>query len=334
MPASIFGNRFLSHREPAWHNLGLVVEEDVSAWEAYRRMGPYEVELRPLWTPGSNGQPLEVPLRAVVRKATDGLPDEFFGVAGKDYHLITPEQTVKVWDGALSLPVETIGALQNGETLFITTKLPSIDVRGDEVWMYLLVVAPFQPGQALEIRITAVRVVCQNTLMAAKRATSELYRIIHDQHVAERYGKWLAEAYQRTAVKAEALAESFELLANHRIWGEDRNYILEAAYPDPSRPRENATAEVMNQRMEWFEGALENVQRMRSAVTELFEGAGAGMGVEACAGTAWGLYNAVAECENYRRGRGDASVAKNVLFGNRGEIEERAFTAALEVCRN
>ena len=36
MPASIFGERFYGHREPAWHGLGTVMDEDLTATEAMR----------------------------------------------------------------------------------------------------------------------------------------------------------------------------------------------------------------------------------------------------------------------------------------------------------
>jgi hypothetical protein len=46
-------------------------------------------------------------------------------------------------------------------------------------------------------------------------------------------------------------------------------------------------------------------------------------------GTLWGLYNAVAELENFREGDTLQQAAASVMFGRRGSAIQRAFTAAV-----
>ncbi len=41
MAHNLFGERFVSARVPAWHQLGLVLEEPVSATQAWNLAGPY-----------------------------------------------------------------------------------------------------------------------------------------------------------------------------------------------------------------------------------------------------------------------------------------------------
>ena len=50
MAHNIFGERFLGQRKPAWHQLGLVVDEPIGAVKALERIGTYEVIMEDLVT--------------------------------------------------------------------------------------------------------------------------------------------------------------------------------------------------------------------------------------------------------------------------------------------
>jgi len=76
--------------------------------------------------------------RCLRNPTTDDPETRVFGIVGADYHLVTPDDFVSIWDERVGRPIETIGALGFGETFFISTTLPKMDVRGDEVEFYLL----------------------------------------------------------------------------------------------------------------------------------------------------------------------------------------------------
>ena len=334
MSASVFGSRFLSHREPAWHKLGLVVDEPLSAQEAFQRMGPYEVELVKV----RGNTPIgPLPYKVIVRKPTTDDPQHrTFGLVGLDYTLIRPEEFVQIWDDQVNEHVETIGALGHGETMFISTKMPSYDVAGDEIDNYLLAVSPMTGGDAAEVRVTPVRVVCQNTLIASAHMASETYRIWHTEGAKVRLAGWLREIYSRALERSQALQEAFSILAAHRVdvLGGQEDKVLHAAYPNPSLPRLDAPEEVIKSRQEGFAYSKVRQQAKRDAASELFQGAGQGSSSPAYAGTAWGLYNACCELEDYRRGRGPESIARNALFGGRAKAKAAAFEACLEISTN
>src|SRR4051794_40122386 len=121
MAHNLFGERFYSLRRPAWHGLGLVLDEELGAADAFDRIGAYDVHLEDLTTAGG----LPIPHKAIVRDRVDDQL-QVFGVVGPDYHLVSPRDVVTLWDKAVSRPVETIGALGKGETLFVSTKLPTL----------------------------------------------------------------------------------------------------------------------------------------------------------------------------------------------------------------
>lgn len=332
MPHDLFGERFVSHREPAWHSLGLVVEEPVSAAAAFQQMGPYDVFLADLKVEGVT---VEIGQRAIVRSPVPDDPEHrVFGMVGPDYGLISPEQFCSIWDEHVGQPVETIGVLGKGETMFISTKMPAFGVRGDEVDNYLLGVSPMTGASAAEARVTPVRVVCRNTLVLSEIMASEVYRIVHDATARERMATWLSDLYNRALERTEALREAFNVLAGHHMTRYGVDKVLALAYPMPKAIREDAPETVLARRAEFNNYLVDSHTAQRKAVRELFAGAGTGMDHTACAGTAWGLYNAVVEYEDYRRGRGVVSVAREALFGYRAKIKARVFDACLEQARN
>jgi phage/plasmid-like protein (TIGR03299 family) len=330
MAHNLFGERFYSMRKPAWHGLGLVLDTEIGAADAFDRIGAYDVHLEDLQTAGG----IPIPQKAIVRDRTsDDDQLQVFGVVGPDYNLVSPRDVVSLWDSAVKQPVETIGALGSGETLFVSTKLPTLDVNGDEVENYMLVVSPMTGNDALQIRVTPVRVVCQNTLIASKRASTETYRIVHDTRAKERLTKWLEEVYAKALKRMDDLNASFRAMATTPIDAEARGLVLEQVYTMPALPKQDVIESVYVERMRNYEYQVERMARRRGGAIELFEGKGHGLDRAPAAGSAWGLYNAVVEMEDYGGGGAPAAVAESALVGDRARAKERAFDACLELAK-
>lgn len=329
---NLFGSRFVSHREPAWHGLGLVLPEPIGAAEAFQRMGPYEVELVGL---RGNTPVGSLPYKLIVRDPTPDDPQHrHFGIVSRDYVLVRPKEFCQIWDEHVAQPVETIGSLGHGETLFVSMRLPTFDIQGDEVENYLLAVSPMTGGDAAEVRVTPVRVVCQNTLTLSGHLASEVYHVWHTPGAAERIASWLSDIYNHALEKAEVVKEAMKILAKHKVENSEQAQVLAKAYPNPKPPRTDAPDDVMQTRVENFKWALKQTKQRQEAVSRLFAGEGTGQDHPAAAGTAWGLYNAVTEYEDYRRGRGNASICQDALFGGRAQTKAVAFDACLEISRN
>jgi hypothetical protein len=235
------------------------------------------------------------------------------------------------------MPVETFGCLGKGEAMFITTGLPSYEVKGDEIQNYLMAVARFGAGGAgigaNETVITGVRVVCQNTLVAGMKAAVERYKIVHDENAVDRMWKWLHDAWEKAESRSRMLAEAYNVLANYKITDADQVQVLESAYPLPHKPGTDAPEQVVAGRNKLWEQGCELRLEQRQAVAELFAGAGMGMNTEAAAGTAWGLYNAAVELSDYggRKLKRMGAAAESSLFGDRAMVKVRAFEACSRV---
>lgn len=327
MSHNLFGERFGDQRFNAWHELGQVFGEPISASKAYKRLGPYEVRLAPCTADG-----VDLEQQAILRNPTTDDPEtRVFGTVGMDYHLITPEDFVSIWDERVGQPIETIGMLGFGETMFLTTYLPTLNVKGDEIEFYLLAKNPMTGLHAAEAMTTPVRTVCKNTLIAAEAAATQKLRIVHDEHGKTRMGDWLQEMYQEAETTAYALKEMFDVLAGFKVKAKDAELLFEEAYPYPNTPKRNAPARVMDQRLKWWSENVSLMDRRREGAQELFEGMGTGMDTVAAKGTLWGAYNAVVECEDYRRGKDEAKISTSILFGERADSKKRALKAALDI---
>lgn len=327
MSHNLFGERFGDQRKPAWHELGQVFGEPISAMKAYKRLGPYEVRLAPCTADG-----VELKQQAILRNPTTDDPEtRVFGTVGMDYHLISPEDFVSIWDERVGEPIETIGSLGYGETMFITTYLPKLDVKGDEVEFYLLAKNPMTGLHAAEVMTTGVRTVCQNTLIAAEAQATQRLRIVHDEHGKQRMGDWLQEVYADAESTAQVLKEIFDVLANKKIKTAQAVTLFEESYPYPNPPKKNAPKAVMDQRLKWWHENVSLMDRRREGAQSLFEGMGTGMDMPATKGTLWGAYNAVVETEDFRRGKDESQIASSILFGERADSKRRALKASMEM---
>lgn len=347
MAHEIFGERFYNRStEPAWHKLGTNNPEAQPALKVLREvLGEPVTTLEPVYAHLSDGSEVELPWhRALMRHPTPE-DDQYrtFAVVTKDYHLVTAGDVCRVWEehvkdprtGAF-VPVETMGFLRQGSTFFVTSRLPAIDVKGDEVEMYLGAVAPLDGVHAASTERWPLRVVCANTLRMAQERSADRYRVIHDELALERMGAWLAEMYERAVNETELVREALTVLADVSALETDVEAVLRAAYPTPPEVRRDAPDYVVAERAKRRDQLAARVVRYRDGARECFEGKGVGMDHPSCRGTLYGLYQAVSETECWRKGwnrdgREDELVAESLLMGPRGATIQRAHAAAMEV---
>lgn len=154
----------------------------------------------------------------------------------------------------------------------------------------------------------------------------------------ERLGDWLSDMYGQLQDRRTLVQDQYQLMAGVRIAEATKDAVLRAAYPEPRRPREDAPAPVVALRTREWERRRDRTLVFREAAARLFAGEGTGMDSLAAEGTMWGLYNAIVELEDYRRGHnrgGQESriAAQDAMFGYRQEVKTRALNKALELAR-
>lgn len=325
MAHQIYNEKFLSYRKPAWHGLGLVVNEELNASDAASRIAVPTITTEPVVT--ASGLPTSH--KAIIGE-TD--PRRVFSVVTTNYQEITHSDFVSSWDRRVKQNVETIGVLMKGAGLFISAKLPSFDVKGDEMQAYILAENWLTGTRSTKVRKTPVRVVCMNTLQMSDAASVMDIRILHNQSAVAQLDEALATIIEKSIGEYRAIREVFEILASYKAKDVEAQDVFKRSYPEIKMPqyllsRAASDSKALDQlaKIERDNGVR---TRHRNECFRLYSGEGVGCMSPAAKGTLWGAYNAVAEYEQYIR---DSRKSESVAFGAGKDRVTDAFEAACAI---
>lgn len=347
MAAEVLDDLFFADRkDPAWHGImreGLDPDRRYTATEVLAALGGPSYLKLPLETIATkqDGSHIAVPAYAIVRTPFGTHKEEaMMGLVKEGYHLVTPDDAAHMWEDRVGKHIETAAFLRDAKLFMMGCRLDPIDVRGDTMRIYLNMHI-WMDGLTASTAITSpVREVCMNTVEMAHRMARQSARFVHDRWIMERMGRWMAEVIEVAEHGVPALQQAMNLLADYRLQNPKPEvlHVLTNAYPTPPRPEADPYAgkDYAELREKKWQQEARLITDRRSAALELFKGRGRGMDSFAAAGTAWGLYNAVVEVEDWRGGaKGPVSDARAaaVLVGERAEAKGRAFAAAMEVAQ-
>jgi len=331
MADNIFGERFFGDRVSAWHGKGYVTEVAMKAVEALEKCGDYEVSMVPLLTPTGE----ETPYRAIRRSPTpDDARVRWFGSVSGDYALITPSQLATIWDTSLGVPVESMGALAEGRTFFITTRLAEYEVAKDTVVEYLATCNFLDGKNAFRLLRTPVRIVCQNTMVAGIEGATASFALTHNQEMAGKLGTWLAEMYSTAMEKRDLLKDLCNQMARTACDDEMATGMFARCYPIKGRPSTDGPRELVQRRLAEYESKIEAMTRRREGVACLWNGMATGY--ENLKGNVWGALQVVVEYEDHRPegAWGLGKAQESALLGDRAATKEIAFAEAVKLSRN
>jgi len=303
---------FASFREPAWHGLGTVFNEEVSTKEMLElaNLQDWNVRLEEVAIP--DGFESDRKYNYVTRtNPFDRSQNDILGVVGERYRILQNEELFDFGDALLDGGGrwETAGSIKGGRQVFGSLALERetvLDPSGvsDKVNSYLLVNTSHDGSIAIQASVTPVRVVCANTLNLAlgsgvgrNRSVKQSYKIRHTQTAS---GK--IQAAREALGLANAYMDEFDKLAQEMIQQTVSNDkfqdIIRMAYPMPEADKKGALSK-WNTKLEQLE--------------EIY----VGQFNNTIAGTAWGALNALTErIDWHRNGRKGSNEA--VLAGASG----------------
>jgi phage/plasmid-like protein (TIGR03299 family) len=303
---------FASFRQPAWHGLGTVFEEEVSTSEMLElaNLQDWNVRLEEVVTPA--GFASDRKYNYVARtNPFDKTQTDILGVVGERYRILQNEELFDFGDALLDGGGrwETAGSIKGGRQVFGSLALERetvLDPTGvsDKVNTYLLVNTSHDGSIAIQASVTPVRVVCANTLNLAlgsgvgrNRTTKQSYKIRHTQTAQ---GK--IQAAREALGLANAYMDEFDKLAQEMIQKtvtQDKFMeIVLKAYPRPEEDKKGAVSK-------W------------STKLDLIEDIYTGPYNHTIAGTAWGALNALTERLDWHR-NGRKGQNESVLAGASG----------------
>lgn len=151
--------------EVPWHGLGERVSNDLSPMQMMRKAGvDWEVSKHPAFI-NVNGESIPTGQQALIRNSDNSILTN----VGENWEPVQNEEAFNFFNefcAAGDMEMHTAGSLKNGQIVWVLAKVKeSFDVLGkDQVDSYLLLSNPHIYGQALNVRFTPIRVVCNNTL--------------------------------------------------------------------------------------------------------------------------------------------------------------------------
>jgi len=242
-------------------------------------------------------------------------------------------------------PVETAGALGHGERIFFTLDAGEGIIAGEDHKLYYLVTDHRDGTGALSIAFTPVRVVCQNTLTVGL-ASAKVHTSIHHTEQIHEDAKWYMNLFQNMMDSRTSVVNTMNQLSEVTITDEEAQALLKSTYPDPVRSRKLQFADsvtpddlngvnyltLLNDKKEQEdkrEQAIKNATKKRNEVWELYDIFN--QEHPNVSRTAWAIWQAVVEAEDYRRGKDTQVTQQAILFGSRGAVKHKAFASALEL---
>lgn len=330
---------FVSVKEVAWHGLGKVVNNSLTSRECIEEalldyeVGKGKVYVKydePLIKP--DGTPLRGRLledKYITYRADNGTP---FNVVGSTYEVIQNREAFSFFDnivGENRAIYETAGALGNGETIFITAKLPHHMLIGgkDTIDQYLLLTMSHDGLASIIAKFTPIRVVCNNTLSAALGSGKNVFKIRHTSSARDR----MKEAEQLLAITYKTSKETqeiYEHLTKIKITDEQKEqFFLDMFLTSDELFKLAKTEEAW-----WTTNDLST--RKKNQLVKLFEydQRGAGQQLDICKGTAYGAYNAITGyIQNVKSFGDDEKKFSSIMNGGDDKFLSTALNKVLEL---
>jgi hypothetical protein len=345
----MYFDSFLGYRTGGWHHMGYTSQEELLALPAYNKVGPWPVQKVPLFSikdhqdfieSGASHPILEpTPVYGIIMMPNrETRKSKFIATVTNRYHFFPYEKALQIADEEIGKHIDTIGLLDDG-MLFCTWNLPDIAVHGDQNLRRLVISVPIDGKTAFRAFEATERVVCRNTYNLALGQATDMLRAPHDSRIEEAFRKWCRGMYSRY-MESTAVKEVMEILVAHRVRPGEGQEVVSWVYPEPVRIDaeilDNLPKEEAEKRIEAWEVKRDFAVALQNEVKALYAGKGRGLYENPeTAGTAYELFQAVVELENYRKGRGgERAVATSVVFGDRAATIQRAFDGCLSISRN
>lgn len=180
-----------SVREVPWHGLGRIVSEAPNSREAIKLAGlDWNILQQPIYTPN----PADNQNQSIQRisnywanvRSTDST---VLGIVGKKYKVVQNYEAFNFTDILLDYGAkyETAGSLKEGKIIWLLAKLPdAMVVCKDQIDNYLLFSNSHDGCGPINIAVTPIRVVCNNTLNLALKRAKRTWTIPHIGNINEK----------------------------------------------------------------------------------------------------------------------------------------------------
>jgi phage/plasmid-like protein (TIGR03299 family) len=304
---------FFSARQDAWHRLGTVTTDCLTAAEVMQvaYLGGWDVRTEALQAVESGAT---VPGRyATTRIHPKTRQREVLGLVGSAYRVVQNEdacQLLELITDETGAKYETAGSLRGGREVFVTMRLPqTMRIAGvDEIDLYLAMCTSHDASRLGRVLVSPTRVVCANTMRAAFADNVGEYTFRHSGDILGKLQD-VRDALNLVPVYLDQFQAEAEKMIEQQLEWDQLQAIAEQLWPLGNDDGEPAY--------------LKRMARERD-LKHLFEQAPTQQNIR---GTALAGYNAIVEwLDHFQPARGEGHRAHKVLTdGTVTATKQKAF---------
>ncbi len=323
---------FVSHKETAWHGLGTIVDEAMTSTEAITLANlDYIIsKAKVLANIKNNGMYITKEIdNTFATYRTDTL--DVFGVVGERYEVVQNKEAFAFMDSIIGKGkaiYETAGALGKGEVVFITAKLPYyIRLNGeDTIENYLVVSISHDASKSVNIFLTPIRIVCQNTLAYGKSNARFMYKFRHTKSV---HNKMIDASELLTVTKTitEENQEIFNKLSKTNISDIEVKKYINSIFL--------TTDELIGLANENVNIRYSDIisTRKKNVINDVFKYYNIGVGQDNIVGSVFGAYNAVTGyLSNVKKYSNESKKMDSLILGGIDmKLNNKAFEYAKQL---
>lgn len=257
------------------------------------------------------------------------------GVVKSKYTIVQNNDAFNFFDDAIgknSAIWQTAGFWGNGERIFVSAKLPNnILVKGDPVENYLVFTNTHDGSGGVKILFTPIRVICQNTLNAAIRTSSNYVSFRHTTSVHNKISV-AQEILGISKIKSEEFGQYCNLLANIKVTDEDViQFIGENLLTSDEIQRLKDTGHTIKDIAYRSGLALTDSKissRKMNVISDTYSYYFDGPGQRDILGTAWGAVNAISGYYSNIDNIEGTKRFDSICYGDKSRKIENAFALA------
>ncbi len=294
-----------------WRDLGVELNQPKTAREAIQKAGlDYPVVKYPIGLHAG----LDPEMFATMRTDTR----EVLGFVNAAYEPVQNIDAFAFFDALVAgseATYETAGRLGRGERIWLLARLTGyINVHGNDIVnKYLLLTNSHDGSEHVRVRVTPIRVVCNNTLTAALKGMGDI----------PVYGTSETLMDPKLALTIQGMSNSlyehldcvFNAMAARSITNKQLQQYVRALVPDNEEAENTARTGII-----------------RNHVLHLHD---EGRGSNLARGTVWGAFNSVAEYTDHMMLEEDSSTRlHSIWFGRAEHLKAKAFTLAERLMRH
>ena len=296
--------------ELPWHGLGTKVPADLTPEQFMTTAGlNWEVTKEDMVTASGVAIPGK---QALVRSIDNKVLD----VVGKGWNPVQNAEAFEFFDEyvrAGDMEMHTAGSLKGGEIVWALAKTKeSFELfKGDVTDNYFLFTNPHKFGKSIDIRMTPIRVVCNNTLTLSLSKQSE--QMVTVNHRTAFDPDAVKEQMGIAREKMEQYKSMAEFLGSKRYTADNVIQYFNTVFGAPAKEKVDNVIPFTSRNAKL---AMENIQTQP--------------GANFAEGSWWQAFNAVTYMTDHLQGRENDSRLQSAWYGRNRKVKLNALDKALE----